>query len=467
VRALALAVLAVAACKGKPPEQNKPPPKPPALGSGTDPWAGVDAAPETAQTKQARVDAALARVKDIVPKLAKLRHLELLHAIPAEFQTKDDFRAFVHREIEKEAAHTKDTQSAMVQLGLLPAGIDLSKAEEQAFATQAAAYYDPAQKKFFIVMVPDAPAMLDITSAHELTHGLTDQHFDLKTYMAENANGHSTLDDDAQSARRFVVEGDATFAMFIYAMSDMAGSSDVSPQLMKMLRGQIESMGDVDAMLDMMSSQTGVGSGSGDIAESMRAMHDIPRAILVPMIDSYMKGAIVAIDAYEQGGWAGVDALYKNPPESTEQVLHPKEKLLGANRDHPHKVTVAKLAGYDEVTSNVLGELEWQVYFGLWKHTGGDKVSENWGGDRYSFQRRKGTQGGGKVVALVATDWDSEADAKRFADAYASTVAARLAAPGHSGKIAVRTAGARVFIVDGDDDPAVMDALVAGAKIDP
>lgn len=455
MRALLLlaAVTGLGACRGKPEPAPKQAP-PPKAGSA-DPWAGADAAPETEATRQARVDAALVRAKAMQPKLAKLRHLELLHEIPAEYQTKDAFRAFVHKEVEKEAIHDKDATAALVQMGFLPAGVDLAKAEEQAFATQAAAYYDPAQKKFFLVMVPDAPAMLDVTSAHELTHGLTDQHFDLRALMGED--GKTQLDDDALSARRFVVEGDATFAMFLYAMNDMLGSGGEPPAAtINMLKAQLEGMGDIDSMVDMISQQTG-GLGSGDIADSMKALKEIPRAILVPMIDSYMKGALVAIAAYEKGGWSAVDALYKNPPESTSQVLHPDKPW-----QHPKKIVLPKLPGYEQATTNVIGELEWGVYFGLWKHTGNDRVQEGWAGDRYALEKKKD----GALVVALATVWDSELDAKAFADAYGSTIAARLAAAGHTGKIAVKLDGKRVFVVDGDDSPAVMDALVAGAKID-
>jgi hypothetical protein len=453
VRALLL-VAALAACRGKPepaPKQT-PLPKP----GSADPWAGADAAPETAATRQARVDAALVRAKAMQPKLAKLRHLELLHEIPAEYQSKEDFRAFVHKEVEKESVHDKDATTALVQMGFLPAGVDLAKAEEQAFATQAAAYYDPAQKKFFLVMVPDAPAMLDVTSAHELTHGLTDQHFDLRALMGED--GKVQLDDDALSARRFVVEGDATFAMFLYAMNDMMGSGgEPTAGSVNMIRAQLEGMGDIDAMVDMISQQTG-GLGSGDIAESMKALKEIPKAILVPMIDSYMKGALVAIAAYQKGGWSAIDAMYKNPPESTSQVLHPDKPW-----QHPKKIMLPKLAGYDQAPTNVIGELEWSVYFGLWKHSGNDRVQEGWAGDRYALERKHD----GTIAVALATAWDSELDAKAFADAYASTIAARMAAAGHTGKIAVKLVGKHVFVVDGDDGAAVMDALVAGAKIDP
>jgi len=447
VRAL-LAVLLLAACRDKAP----PPPaqKPPVV----DPWAAKDAGP--AKSKEELAKEAVARVGEIEPKLAKLRHLSLDQPIPAEYQSKEAFRDFVHKEVEKDAAHAKDETAALIQIGLLPAGVDLAKAEEQAFATQAAAYYDPAQKKFFIVQVPDAPALLDITSAHELTHGLQDQHFHLSKYIGEDASGTSKLDSDVQTARRFVVEGDATFTMFLYAMGDLAGAKDPSPEMLDMLAKQLGSMGDTDAMVDSMMEQTGM--GSGEFADAAKAMKEIPKAILVPMIDSYMKGALVSLEAYKQGGWPAVDALYANPPDSSEQVLHPKEKLLG-KRDKPMHVTLPKLKGYDEVMTDVLGELQWQVYFGLWKH---EPASKNWGGDRFALERSKD----GKQLVVIATAWDSAADAKAFSDAYQATVPARLGAAGHTGKIWVKLDGTRVLIVDGGEDPAVMDALVAGAKID-
>ena len=450
-------LLALAACR----ERHEPAPKAPvaSAGSGSDPWVVPDAAPDTPERRKARADAAIARVNEILPKLSKLRELSLEKPIPAEYQSNADFRAFVHREVEKEKTKDKDVSDALLQIGLITDPVDLAKAEEQAFATQAAAYYDPAQKKFFLVMVPDSPEMLDAISAHELTHGLQDQHFDLKTYLDEDAKGVSQLDDDQQTARRFVVEGDATLAMFLYAVGD-AFKGKTSPAMMAALRGQLEGMANQDtaAMVDAMTA--GAGNGSGEFAESMRAMREIPRTILVPMVDSYMKGALVCLQAYDKGGWAAVDELYKHPPESTEQVLHPADKLL-AHRDPAKKVTLPKL-GLPEVTNNVLGELQWQVYFSLWKHDGGDKVSEGWAGDRYAVLRGKD----GNLVIAIATAWDTEDAAKQFAAAYTSTIAERTAKPTHKGQIWVKTDKTHVFIVDGGDDAKLVDAVAHGAKIE-
>src|SRR6266581_710741 len=101
--------------------------------------------------------------------------------------------------------------------------------------TQAGAYYDPAAKAFFLVMVPDNELILDTISAHELTHALQDQHFDLAHYLPSDGS----IDDDAASARRFIAEGDATFAMLLYSIHAFTGDT-LSRDIGARLRPQIE-----------------------------------------------------------------------------------------------------------------------------------------------------------------------------------------------------------------------------------
>src|SRR5690242_4509101 len=112
-----LLVCALVACR-RTAEPPAPPPPKPAIASGADPWIVPDAPPETAATRKARAEAAVSRVGEIEPKLAKLRQLDLRRPIPAEYQTTDDFRAFVHREVDKERAHDADVAAAYLQLGL-------------------------------------------------------------------------------------------------------------------------------------------------------------------------------------------------------------------------------------------------------------------------------------------------------------------------------------------------------------
>ncbi|HEU4729496.1 MAG TPA: hypothetical protein VFT22_16460 [Kofleriaceae bacterium] len=435
-------------------------------GSAVDPWAAASAPspPDTPEARKKRAEAALGRVSTIEPEVARLRALAFTRSVPTRYQSAAEFRTFVRDEIAKDlpGGRSRDVSLAFAHLGLLARPVDLATVEEQAMTTQAGAYYSPDAKAFFLVMVPDSALMLDTITAHELTHALQDQHFDLSKYLPSDRS----LDDDAASARRFVVEGDATLVMLLYAMQGVVGGK-LPPAAMTTLERQIEGFAelDVEALKAQSKAQSALfGAMDADIRKSIDAMDDIPPIILAPLLDAYMKGALVAWIAFQRGGWASVDALYRDPPESTEQVLHPRTKLIPV-RDHPHRVTLARSAE-PELTNNVLGELQWQVYFMLWRSPRAAEASEGWGGDRYSVTRRKD----GRLIGRIATIWDSDADARQFADAYVATLAVRFprADPGHpaagiarpdGGRVFVRAEGRRVFIVDGADDAGALDAL--------
>ena len=438
-----------------------------------DPWAATSAPrpPETPETRKARAEAAVGRVVSIEPEVARLRDLTFEHEVPAHFQPTDEFQAYVRREIAKDlpANRSRDISAALAHIGLFEKPVDLATIEEQALVTQAGAYYDPDSKQFFLVAVPDSELFLDTISAHELTHALQDQHFDLHKYMPPTGK----LDEDASSARRFVVEGDATLVMMLYSVHKTIGDQ-VPASVIAGLRGQIEAFATqgIAEAKDQLKSQAALFTGLGnDIQKSIDAMDDIPPSVLVPMLDAYMKGALVALTAYQQGGWKAVDELYRDPPESTEQVLHPTTKLFPV-REHPHKVVLARSSDL-ELSSNVLGELQWRIYFALWKVANPEAAAAGWGGDHYDVARRKD----GRLIGRIATIWDDEAAATRFTDAYVTSVAARFPGADTShpeagiaraggGKIFVRRTGTRVLIVDGADAASSLDALARAAKFD-
>ena len=461
-RALVVVALLVACRESRAPDKKTPVGS---AGSGSavvekDPWQAKDAGPvvpETPEAKKKRAEAALTRVEGIQPKLAKLRGLPFDHPVPTAYQTTDDFKAFLHKEIAKDLPPEKSQKmsTAFFHIGLLQKPIDLATAYEATMASQAAAYYDPAAKKFFVVMVPENDVLLDTMSAHELTHGLQDQRFNLQKYMAVKP----PLDDDAQVARQFVVEGDATFAMFLYMAAEAGKSDTVQPMVLKILRGQIEQFAQMDlaAYGQMMKDQASAFKDMDpELKKSMDAIGDLPPMVVGPLLDAYMKGALVVLTAYDKGGWPTVDALYKDPPESSEQVLHPATKLF-PKREHPKKVALPKLEG-ETVNTNVLGEILWQIYFSLWTPDKAKEASEGWGGDRYAVVK----QADGTLVGLHATIWDTPKDATEFAAAYEASFAKRF--PANDRKHVVKTQGAKVFILDGSDDAKLLAQLIKGSK---
>jgi hypothetical protein len=467
---VAIAALALASC-------HKSDAPPASKRGSADPWAAAttDAAPDTPERRAARADAALGRVASIMPKLAKLRQLDFKQDIPREVQSTEDFRTFVHAEIAKELPADKaaDESRALFALGLLDKPENLAQLEEQAFVTQAGAYYDPKQKKFFLVMVPDNDTLLDTISAHELTHGLQDQHFDLQKFLPDEGDGSGAekLDDDASSARRFVAEGDATFTMFLYMASALTPDGKISDAAIGALTAQLQTFASMSPSDLAKMNAPMASSADPEIKKSIEAMNDIPATVLVPMIDSYMQGALLVAAAYKRGGWDAVDDLFVHPPESTEQALHPDKLFAG---DHPHRVELPKLAG-KQLADVVFGELQWQVYFSLWAPDQKQAASEGWGGDRESVVARAKD---GRPIARVATVWDTPADADEFTKAYVASLAKRFpkgsgdpaSAAGFdrgdgAGKIFMKHDGSHVFAIDGADSASELAALVSGTKL--
>jgi hypothetical protein len=192
-------------------------------------------------------------------------------------------------------------------------------------------------------------------------------------------------------AARCVVEGDATCLMNAYMAAKVPALRDLGGAL---------------------------GGGAGMDLEQMAAMQPglagKPRALWMPLVYPYVGGLQFVQRAHAAGGWAAVDALFRDLPASSEQVLHP-DKYFTPRRDAPVRLRFDALPAADAWTlleENTLGEL----LLGIWLREQGaaravaDRAAAGWGGDRY----RAWALPDGATAAVLATTWDTAADARDF-----------------------------------------------------
>jgi hypothetical protein len=217
--------------------------------------------------------------------------------------------------------------------------------------------------------------------AHELTHALQDQNYDLTKLPL-----HQKDNDDLALATSALLEGDATILMTdFYAQHAAQG---------KMLT-------DLLAML------------TGQKTEKLQAAPVFFRELLV---FPYQAGQQFALALSFRGGYEALNRALADPPQSTEQILHP-EKYFG-ERDHPVAVELPDLptTEWRRIGNNVLGEFGIRTMLQTHLRPAEAKIAAaGWGGDRYQVYER----GAGGPLGLVwRTVWDTEADATEFAGAY-------------------------------------------------
>ena len=421
-------------------------------GTGTSPHATVGAN----ATADASIPAEIARVQAAV---SALRGLPFRVAVPSTPQSRDQFRQFVHEDLAHELGPDKNAalSKALAHTGFLPQPLDFAATMEEAETTQVAAYYDPRTGRFHTVAAASNSDERDGVVAHELTHALQHQHFDLIAYDGGSDN-QQRLSDDERAARRYVVEGEATFVMLAYQSASGSGRArHLGPLQVAGVRMTLTMLSAVDYVELLALLRTGEGADRLDAEEkeALDQLARLPPLVAVTMVDPYIRGAFLVSEAWARGGWARVARLYHEPPQSTEQVLHPIEKLLEA-RDPPVAIhlpppsatAAPRFTSTQPLLQETAGELDWRCYFKTWGDPDPEGAADGWGGDLVTVWERSG-----KPVAAIATSWDTPADATEFEGAYRLSLSQRFEPrPAKSAELA--TAVTRVTTtaptVDGD-----------------
>lgn len=407
-----------------------------------------------AQAEPAKPEQLEATAKKILRDMAVVRELEVKRPVAMEVATREQVVAYVDSRL-KEVMKDEEIvgqELALKRLGLIPSDLDLRKFLLDLYGEQVAGYYDPFKQKFYISSWMDPMSQAPIM-AHELTHALQDQHFNLKPVLTPIPDN-----SDATSARQAVVEGDAVVSMLQYLTGQTPHGAG------RLMRGSMST-------------------------PQYPVFHNAPAYFKEAFLFPYADGADFVVELKGSGGFKPVTAVYKDFPRSSEQILHP-EKYAGEKRDDPTPVDLKmSLDGWSQVHTDVLGELVVRVMLAEWMDQDrAETVAEGWDGDRYrAFVKKKdanalltsesasGKVGARDTMLALRTVWDSAEDAKEFFEAFTSAVpekydgATRRKAKGKDaavttfqtpehGLVAIELRESQVVVIDGAPDEATSDA---------
>ena len=352
--------------------------------------------------------------------VTQLRGLQLKTPIERDVLDHAQLCAFFQKSFAEENPPelVKATEQLYKALLLMPEDASLTDLELEMLTSQVAGLYDDKTKKMYVVSdTGEIGPLEEITYAHEYTHALQDQTFGLRSIQ-----GDATDQGDRAIARTALIEGDATLLMSLWAQQNLT------------------------------PAQLGTVAGASDPA-SQAILDRLPAILREPLLFPYLSGLQLALGGYTSGGgYGGVDALFANPPDSTEQVLHP-DKL--ASREAPVKVTIddavaSKLGpGWKVSMQDTLGELQLGIILG--DVAGADKstadaAAAGWGGDRVALLEGPN----GERAVVLDTVWDTDADATQFNAALAGMVG-KLQAAGRSAS-ALMPATNRVVLLSAESD---------------
>ncbi|MEQ8317381.1 MAG: hypothetical protein RIE77_07325 [Phycisphaerales bacterium] len=335
----------------------------------------------------------------------KMRGLLFLQDVPVELMSRAEIEQEILSIVDRDMPPEWRVQidRGYKAFDLVPRDSDVLTDMIKLVVSQAGGFYDPEAKH---VILPDdleefmgemvgemaagAPGFMDPMMrnilTHEFTHALQDQHHDLNTIM-----GLSMDDDDVRLALTALVEGDATL-IGTGAMMDADGD------MTNLLRQDPAAMG---AMM---------GAGGGMMGAEANAM---PAILKETLIFPYIHGYVLVTTMVQRGGFESVDAAFDDPPLSTEQLLH-IEKYLGDERDDPVAITMPEVVfedlGWTPVAQNTFGEFQTRVLLG--NTPDAIAAAEGWDGDRFQVWEHDD----GRLAAAWISVWDSDADARQFAE---------------------------------------------------
>jgi hypothetical protein len=386
---------------------------------------------QTAGVSPARNAAIISTTAALLKETSELRELPILSEVKSGAQSRDEIQRMIMKNLDRDTtpAEMHAAEVLLKAFGLAPKEFEYRAFLIKLLTEQVAGYYDPKAQQFYLADWIELEGQKPVM-AHELTHALQDQHFDLKRFE-KWPNG----DSDAELAAHALIEGDATLAMTLY----MAKNPLIALAFMRTLSGQ-----------EAASEQ----------------FKQAPRALRESLLFPYQEGSEWATHLYKRGGWAMVSQAFSKLPQSSEQILHADKYFV---YESPQKLTLPEFKRvlgptWRRIDSDVNGE--WGCYLILDEFLNNTRESKQaaagWGGDRFALYE---TGKAGEIFVAQLTAWDTPDDAREFFDAYAVRTSKRYSEAKESksnnadaeqivwetatGRVAMELRGSRVAILEG------------------
>jgi hypothetical protein len=349
------------------------------------------AAPSDHATKANAADFAAA-ADEVLAQMSQITGLALRTPLKKSLRSREEIRAHVIEEMneDKDKAERYAGARSAEAFGLLPKGFDLDSYMIDLLTEQIAGLYDPKAHEFYVadwIPIDDQRMVM----AHELTHALEDQHFQIEAWVKA-----ARPNDDAELARESVLEGSAMAAMVEYLLQGSGRSLQDLPDINP-------------AML------------IGDMADTP-LLKKAPPFLKDTLIFPYLDGLTFSAAVLRPSGWEGLAAIFTKPPVSTQQIMHPALYRSGKVPLSISLPPMDKALGGDwaKLEENAMGEFGWkEVLKQFLGESAAKELSAGWDGDRYAVYEQKQTK---RLVLVTRERLTNLEQAARFFAQYSEAL---------------------------------------------
>ncbi|HEY1937856.1 MAG TPA: hypothetical protein VGJ33_07985 [Candidatus Angelobacter sp.] len=381
---------------------------------------------------------------------------------------------YIGDKFKDDADRIRFERSELVQkkFGLLPRTFDLHSFLVKLLTEQVAGYYDEKTRTMNLLDWNE-PEMQRPVMAHELTHALQDQSFNLEKMSKHDEEiekrGLDDLpalisNDEESTCRSSVLEGQAMIVLLDYVLAPQGGSVEKTPQV-----------------VDLMQASMDKGRGSP-------VFDSAPLLLQEELAFPYRQGMKFIRDLLVAGGkQLAYKGVLERMPQTTREIIEPAEYLAG------HQVPPLLLPDlgflkkdYEPYDAGAVGQLDVSILLRIYADDATDKrLSPEWRGGSYYAAGRRGVKppdrnSSAHIGLFYVSKWATDMAAKEFAKTYAGAlpkrytslrrVAADAALPGRDqymssdGLILIQQTGNVVVAVESFDEDAAKKLIEAGLK---
>jgi len=345
-----------------------------------------------------RVAVNQAAIDGIQQKVIALRGLKPRATVSTQFLTRAEMVDHVRRQYDAEREAAQRQVELYRALGLIDNGVRLdTETLIQWTASSIAGFYDDRSRRLHVISDLENLGTDDkVTLAHEYTHALQDQHFDLAQYRRRSRT------TDERLAQTSVYEGDATAVMSLY----LYGNTTPGEWTYLAYRAAFGDRAIITA--------TGVSTRVSDIQ-------------YFPYVQGVQFALVLLADAR---GWASLNHAYADPPRSTSLVLHPERYLTRPATPAPLALPdVGAALGYGWTPTlqlDTLGEFVTRVHLDEFLRASerAARAADGWAGASFALWQAAD----GQLAFAWQLAWDTPRDTEEVCEAYADLLRRRAGA---------------------------------------